>query len=358
MGQVETMWARWRWVGLAAASLGLQACSGSAGAKTHKAYIFKPAPQEGAAAKINGQIITTQELVKDDQLALYELEVALYKFKKELVDKRRIQEVIGVKAKAANMSLEEFVEKKVVGSLKVSENEFQAFLTDRKIEASKVTPDVREKINSYLTMSKRNDKMTQFMAEQGGEPSELYFSKPRLNLNLEVGDAPTMGKSDAPVTIFEFSDFECQYCAGGAKTVAELKKKYGNKLRFVFKHFPLAFHRFALGTAEASMCVNDQGSDLFWKFHNEVFAHQEKLDADSLEGYAKKVGAKIEDYKECVAAKRFASVVQNELNYAQRKGVRSTPSFFVNGQPAPSGAQMKDFDELIQEELEQANDSK
>ncbi|NDF14847.1 DsbA family protein [bacterium] len=148
-----------------------------------------------------------------------------------------------------------------------------------------------------------------------------------------------------------FSDFQCPFCSRAAKTVSEIKKKYGNKVKLVFKHFPLPMHQQAGPASEASMCVFEQNKDKFWKFHDMAFEKQSSLDNDSLVKYAKAVGADEKKFKECFEGKKFSEAVKADLAYGEKLGVRSTPTFFVNGQLLSGALPIDQFSEVIDEEL-------
>src|SRR5581483_7351717 len=96
--------------------------------------------------------------------------------------------------------------------------------------------------------------------------------------------------------------------------------------------FPLPMHQQARPTAEASLCVNEQGADKFWKFHDLAFKNQDKLDADSLAKFAKDAGADSKKFDECVKAGKYKEAVQKDMDYGEKIGVKSTPTFFINGQ--------------------------
>ena len=132
----------------------------------------------------------------------------------------------------------------------------------------------------------------------------------------------------------------------------EIKKKYGNKVRIAFKHFPLPMHKEALPASEASMCVNEQGVDKFWKFHDLAFKNQDKLDEASLEKYAKESGADMKKYGECFKAKKYSEFVRKDMEYGETIGVKSTPTFFINGQLVAGALPIESFSEIIDEELE------
>ncbi len=175
-----------------------------------------------------------------------------------------------------------------------------------------------------------------------------------MNINVEVGNSPSFGKADAKVTIVEFSDFQCPFCSKAGEIVTELKKKYGNKIRVAFKHYPLPMHREARPASEASMCINEQSSDKFWKYHDILFKHQDKLDNASLETYAKEAGADVAKFKACFAAGKYKDAVQKDMEYGEKIGVKSTPTFFINGQLVAGAVPVDQFSEIIDEELENA----
>ena len=108
-----------------------------------------------------------------------------------------------------------------------------------------------------------------------------------LQDKLAASDAPSFGPKDAKVTIVEFSDFQCPYCTRAANAVKQIKEKYGDKVRFVFRQFPLNFHKKAFKASEAALAANEQGK--FWAYHDTLFENQSKLDPADLEAHAKTV---------------------------------------------------------------------
>ena len=182
-------------------------------------------------------------------------------------------------------------------------------------------------------------------------PVEVYFQKPRSDVPIEVGNSPMEGGDKSKATVVVFSDFQCPFCGKGAKLTEEIHKKYGNRVKIAFKHFPLPMHKDAPLAAEASMCVYDQNKTDFWKFHDIAFAKQDKLDVDSLVEYAKASGVDEKKFKDCMNSHKNAEVVKNDLIYGEKLGVRSTPSFFVNGQLIGGALPLDQFYDVIDEEL-------
>jgi protein-disulfide isomerase len=137
-------------------------------------------------------------------------------------------------------------------------------------------------------------------------------------VEIDVGDNPAKGPTDAKVTIVEFSDFQCPYCARFVQeTMPTLLQNYGDKVRFVFMNFPLSqIHADAEKAAEASECAHDQGA--FWQYHDLLFQNQGALDVASLKNYAQAAGLDAEKFNQCLDSGEKASAVQADVETATK----------------------------------------
>lgn len=325
-------------------------------AKPNIVYKDKESGNPSAVAKIGNQYVTEEELIGSDKMDFFELKKREYELKMDRLNKLMVDTLIGAEAKKANMSTEEFINKKVVGgNIKVSDAEYKKFVEEKHIPESQINPQIKERINQYLQSSKKQEKINDYLAKlTKNNPVLVYFAKPKMEVKVDPGQAPWFGKQDAPVTIIEFSDFQCPFCSRAAETVDQLRKKYGNKIKLAFKQFPLPMHQDARPAAEASMCVNEQGTEKFWKFHDLAFKNQDKLDKANLEKLAKDSGADPKKFTECVDQKKYANYVQQDMEYGEKVGVRSTPTFFINGQLVSGAVPIEQFSEIIEEELSSA----
>ena len=156
------------------------------------------------------------------------------------------------------------------------------------------------------------------------------------------------GPVDAKVTIVEFSDFECPYCSRAASAAKQIKEKYGSKVRFVFRQFPLSFHPNAHVAAQASLEANAQGK--FWELHDKMFENQKALDRASLEASAKAVGVDVAKLKKALDEKTHAAQVDAEMKLGEEVAVDGTPTMFLNGKRVSNPT---DFD-AISKEIEAA----
>lgn len=315
-------------------------------------YLFK-APQPGLAAQVGDMKVTNEELVDGIESELFEAESKVFEIKFNRLKTILLQRYMDKDPRKKNMSNDEFLEKYISSSVKISDKEVEAFIKDQNIPAEHINDQVKEKIKGYLGMERKKEAVDKWLAEQTKKsPVEVYIQKPRRpSFQIDVGTAPTSGPKDAKVTIVEFSDFQCPYCAKGADLLKAIKKKYGNKVRVAFKNFPLPFHNHAEKAAVAGLCANEQSTDAFWKLHDSMFAHQDSLDEAGLKKLAKNVGIKMDAFEKCLAENRHLDRVKADMEEGRKIKVKSTPTFFVNGQLINGAQPMEVFAELIDEEL-------
>jgi protein-disulfide isomerase len=166
---------------------------------------------------------------------------------------------------------------------------------------------------------------------------------------IAAGDGPAFGPVDAKVTVVLFSDFECPYCAKAAVVASHLKTHFSDRIRFVFRQFPLEFHKRARGAAEASLVAHAAGK--FWEFHDRMFENQEHLEPDALEGYARLVGLDPSRFRDSLSRHEFDSKVALDLELGERAHVRGTPTLFINGKRAENATSVEAVVAEIEAEL-------
>ena len=170
--------------------------------------------------------------------------------------------------------------------------------------------------------------------------------------NVTTDDDPGIGPEDAPVTIIEFSDYQCPYCRRWTEQVEkQIIETYGDKVRIVYRDFPLtSIHPESLPAAEAANCAGEQGK--YWEYHDALFAQKHGLGEKAYLAYAKDLGLDVDKFSACLDEHRYRDEVMADREYAINLGIRSTPTFFVNG-IAVVGAQPFDvFKSIIDRELE------
>lgn len=158
--------------------------------------------------------------------------------------------------------------------------------------------------------------------------------------------APSLGPATAPVTIIEYADFGCPSCWAWHKldVLDELRAKYGDQIRFIWRDFPV-ITLLSPKAAEAGQCAHEQGK--FWEFHNAVYEHDGAIEATNLKAYAVAIGLDMVKFDDCVTSRRYRDRVNAEQHESFERGLRGTPSFFVNGQPIVGPQHLSTFTDLI-----------
>ncbi len=189
-------------------------------------------------------------------------------------------------------------------------------------------------------------------AQAGGPVVEAPVTEEPQFIRYDVPTAgfPSIGPADAPITIVEFSDYQCPFCRRWHEQVYQpLLAAYPGKIRFVYRHLPLtSIHPDAFSAAEAAMCAGDQGA--FWQYHDKLFS-SEALGNSVYLRYAQELGLEMTAFESCMTERKFRDAIQADSDFAVNLGVRSTPTFFINGL-AIVGAQPLDvFKQVIDQEL-------
>lgn len=151
------------------------------------------------------------------------------------------------------------------------------------------------------------------------------------SLALPVSDRDHIrGNPNAPLTLVEYGDYECPYCGAAHPIVQEVRRRMGDQLRFVFRHFPLAqIHLHAEHAAEAAEAAGAQ--DAFWEMHDTLYAHQHALDDHHLVAYAVALSLDVRRFERDMVGHVYADRVREDFMSGVRSGVNGTPTFFING---------------------------
>ncbi|HET6373484.1 MAG TPA: thioredoxin domain-containing protein [Candidatus Polarisedimenticolia bacterium] len=169
-------------------------------------------------------------------------------------------------------------------------------------------------------------------AAPAGAPAGPVTPAPKVDIN--TSGAPVKGQASAPVTIVTFEDFQCPYCSRSLAAIKQILDTYPNDVKIFFKHYPLSFHQNARPSAIAAVVAQKQNK--FWEMHDILFQNQGALDAASLRAYAEKVGLDMAAYDKGIADPDIAKIVDQEIQDAEKAGVRGTPTFYVNGVQSPN----------------------
>jgi protein-disulfide isomerase len=189
-------------------------------------------------------------------------------------------------------------------------------------------------------------------AQAGGSVVEAPVTDepPFIRYDIPSDGFPAIGPANAPITIVEFSDYQCPYCRRWHEQVYEpLLAAYPGKIRLVYRHLPLtSIHPDAFPAAEAAMCAGEQ--DVFWQYHEKLFS-SDSLGKTVYLQYARELNLNMIAFEACLTDGKFKSAIQADTDFAVNLGVRSTPTFFVNGLAIVGAQPLSVFQQVIDQEL-------
>ncbi len=308
----------------------------------------QPAPQTHAAssetpdilATIDGSPVTRADLEErvGDRLSGME---AQYQGQRHRLIESTVEEIVSGRlmedeAKKRGITARDLFTAEVHPNAQVSADDVSAWYKENEARmGGKALQDVSPQIHKFLTEQKTARAQDEFVRRLAGQRNVEYLLKP-YRVNFDGEGFPSVGPSDAPITLVEFSDFECPFCSQFVATLEEVKKKYGDQVRLVFRQFPLSIHASAPKAAEASLCAEDQ--DKFWPMHDLLFEEQSQLGVTALKEKAGRLGLNRAEFDHCLDSGKHAEQVQKDMRAGGMVGVTGTPALFVNGIPAPSGA--------------------
>lgn len=244
---------------------------------------------------------------------------------------KMISGLLSPKACAAGLTDIEYTKTQVAGLTKKCKELEEKLCKD--LGAETQTCEMVKKMTPNIPGEQCNQMLAEYDKVLAELKSQEAMNKPlsdEQQQKLLANNPPSFGPADAPVTIVEFSDFQCPYCTAAGKAVNEIKAKYPDKVRVVFRHFPLPFHQDAHLTAQAAMAAGEQGK--FWDYHNLVFDNQKALSRADLEKYAEQLKLDMKKFKAALDSEKYKKTVDDDLALGQEVTVQGTPTMFLNGE--------------------------
>ncbi len=247
-------------------------------------------------------------------------------------------------------------------ALRTAVQQENATVTDAEVKAyyeanqkrfrDKPFEEVKKAATDSLVRSKQKDAWTALVEDlrtKGG--LQVTLAPPDLpRIEVSIDDDAVRGDASAPVTIVEFADYECPYCTRGYQTMKQVMEAYPGKVKWVYRDFPLSFHRNAMAAAVAANCAGAQGK--YWEMHDAIFDNPKALTETDLEANAGRIGLDVAAWKACIAARDVQiKEITADQTAGGEAGVTGTPAYFVNGLFLSGARPIDDFKKAIDGEL-------
>lgn len=317
--------------------------------------------QAARAASGQGVFITLETVEEAAQAQLQNLELEKLRFEAEQRKKRyeilreKTEELVGQRLLEIESTLRQMPPEELFRQIESSlpdptQEEVDQVWESNKERIKEPKEQVEPQIREFLKRQKSQQAFAKFIEDLAEKFEVVYHLEPP-RFEVAADGFPAKGPADAPVTIVEFSDFECPYCARVGSTLNQVMERFGDQVRLVFRHYPLTnIHKRAQDAAEASLCAAEQGK--FWEMHDAMFADQKNLGVEQLKTIAKSIGLDAAEFDQCLDSNRQAAAVIADVRDALKAGVTGTPAFFVNGRPLTGAVAFERLAEIIDEELE------
>lgn len=313
------------------------------------AVALPPGARADVVAEVAGTQITREQLEAHVKAQLIEIDSQRYEALREGLDEMISEQLLEKEAAARGTTPEKVIEAEVQSKLtEPGDAEIQQVYDANKQQLGD-TPleQVKPRIVQYLKGQQEATLQQTFLAGLRTKYDTKITLRPPV---VEVGDGgrTAKGPADAPITIIEFSDYECPFCKRAEESVKQVMEAYPGKIRLVYRDYPLPFHSNAKPASIAAVCAEKQGK--FWEYHEKLFAAS-ALNDETYKAVAGEVGLDMEKFEACQKDPATAAAVDKDTADGAAVGVRGTPAFFINGRMLSGAQPFEKFKEIIDEEL-------
>ena len=286
----------------------------------------------GVLATVGERNITEADIADKIAGQLVRINNQIYTAKKQAVDALIADQLVEEEAKKRGISRAQLLQQEVTAKTEpVSDVEVEKIYNANKARVgNKTLEEVKPQIVQQLQGKMQQERQQAFVRELRKQANVKVLLTPPL-VELTPDGAATRGPANAPVTIVEFSDFQCPFCARAVPELTKVHETYKDKVKIVFKDFPLASHPQAPKAAEAARCAGEQKK--YWEYHDTLFANNRALDITNLKKYAADLKLDTAQFDTCLDSGKHSAAVKKSFEEGSRVGVTGTPAFFINGRP-------------------------
>ncbi len=315
------------------------------------AQTLSPAKPGNKVATINGQPVYEQDLAPDLVSKLLQLHNQEYQLKSKALDDLIQKRVVEVEARKRGVSPDRLLEEEVDSRVpEPTEAEIRGYYLAVRNEINRpfdeVRPQLQKAVKLLAIAEARQDYAKRLRAKND---VVVLLSPPKVDVASDP--ARVRGNPNAPVTIVEFSDFQCPYCRKAQAILKDLLARYGGRVKLSYRDFPMrSLHPQAEIAAEGGRCAEEQGR--FWEYYDALFDSPATLDEAGLEATAQKLGLNEKEFHSCLTSGKFKAEIERDVMEGTRAGVAGTPGFFINGEFVNGAQPEADFVRIIDRELD------
>jgi protein-disulfide isomerase len=305
----------------------------------------------GVVAEVNGAPILASELEQKVVGRLARLRQEEFDIRRQALDELIAERLVAAEAARRGLSPEELLRQEVdAKATALPADQVESIYEQNKARFTGQTrADALARIREVLGQRAKTERRAEYEKQlRGAARVGVRLEAPRVAVDIPAG-APTTGPAGAPITIVEFTDYQCPYCHRAQGTIDEVLQRYSGKVRLVHLDFPLDGHPGAVPAARAARCAGEQGK--FWEYHRGLMTVQGALDDADLRGRASKLGLDGSAFGACLSSGRHDAAIQASLAQGEELGVTGTPAYFVNGRMISGARPIESFAEVIDGEL-------
>ncbi len=312
----------------------------------------EPPGSSNAVARVNGEEISEQDLLSLIQPQIQQLRNQELELKKRALETLVDQFVLGAEAREKGIPVEQLLADVDEQVPDATEEEISAFYEGQKERIGRPLEEVSEQIRQVIHQSKTQQYRQEYTKRLRADVKvEMLLPQPRMEVAIDP--SRVIGPEDAPVTIVEFSDFQCPFCQRAYPVVKQIMEKYDGLVRLSYRDFPLSqMHGQAQSAAQAAQCAGEQGK--FWEFHDLLFENFNQLSMGSFIEHAMILEMGLGEFQQCMESGKFLAVVEKDFQDGRMAGINGTPAFFINGIVLTGAQPASAFEAIIESELSAA----
>lgn len=294
--------------------------------------VASPAPGT-VLVSVNGDPLRVDSINERMKSYVYKMEMRIYSIRKDILDRKVNDLLVVAEARKRNIQPEEIIRTEITDKVKApTDAEITKFYEQNKANIKSGLAGARVAIAGYLQQQQQEELEVALANKlRTGGSLKLFLREPTTPvINVSLGAGASRGDVNSPVTVVEFTDFQCSACGGMYPIVEEVLKSYGPRVHFVMRNFPLtAVHPNAYNAAQAAEAAKVQGK--YWEYIDLLFKNQTTLDRDSLKKYATQVGLDRKQFDADFDSGKYEPLLRKDIEDGEAYGVEATPTFFING---------------------------